>query len=77
MSRGLKARNKLGFVDGTLTLEKTKSSKASKWERVNAVVHNWILGLILKLYMLVMYILIKLRIFGMSCLKHIIKLMGL
>ena len=44
MSRGLKARNKLGFVDGTLTLEKTDVSKTSKWERVNVVVCNWILG---------------------------------
>ena len=44
MSRGLKARNKLGFVDGSITLENTEKTKASKWERVNAVVCNCILG---------------------------------
>lgn len=46
MTRGLKARNKLGFVDGTITREKNDDTKSSKWERVNAVVCNWLLGLI-------------------------------
>lgn len=44
MTRGLKARNKLGFADGTITKPKDDSSKILKWERANAVTSSWILG---------------------------------
>ena len=44
MIRALKARNKLGFTDGTVTKPVNDSVKASKWERANAVICSWILG---------------------------------
>ena len=55
MTRALKGRNKLGFVDGTITQPRTPSvsiasasesenAKLLKWERTNAVVCSWLLG---------------------------------
>lgn len=56
MLRCLKAQNKQGFVDCTLTLDKTESSKTSKWERANVVVCTWILGSISEsIYSILMY----------------------
>ena len=53
MTRALKGRNKLGFVDGTITRpvlpaisvsSESKNLKIQKWERANAVVCYWLLG---------------------------------
>ncbi|XP_023734895.1 uncharacterized protein LOC111882761 [Lactuca sativa] len=44
MSRALKARNKLGFIDGTFQKTKVDESKSSKWDRANAVVCFWLLS---------------------------------
>ncbi|XP_052622644.1 uncharacterized protein LOC111911314 [Lactuca sativa] len=44
MVRSLKARNKLGFVEGIVKKDSTDELKSSKWERANAVVCSWILG---------------------------------
>lgn len=42
MTRDLKARNKLGFADGTFPKEYVESIEVSKWERSNVVVCSWI-----------------------------------
>lgn len=44
MLRSLKARNKLGFIDGTLKNPTDDPNISLKWERANAVVCSWILG---------------------------------
>ncbi|XP_052626898.1 uncharacterized protein LOC128133479 [Lactuca sativa] len=44
ISRALKARNKLGFIDGTLKKTSVDESKKSKWDRANAVVCSWLLS---------------------------------
>lgn len=44
MTRSLKARNKLGFVDRTVIKDSTDELKSLIWERVNVVVCSWILG---------------------------------
>nr|KAJ0213000.1 hypothetical protein LSAT_V11C400157850 [Lactuca sativa] len=44
MSRALKARNKLGFVDGTCKKSSVDASKQIKWDRANAVVCSWLLS---------------------------------
>ncbi|XP_023737486.1 uncharacterized protein LOC111885459 [Lactuca sativa] len=44
MVRALKARNKLGFVDGTVSKPVKDPVKESKWERANAITCSWILG---------------------------------
>ncbi|KAL7606770.1 hypothetical protein Lser_V15G19081 [Lactuca serriola] len=44
MSRSLRARNKLGFVDGTLKKNDVDEIKNSKWDRTNVVVCSWLLS---------------------------------
>ncbi|KAI3781841.1 hypothetical protein L2E82_11867 [Cichorium intybus] len=44
MTRSLKGRNKLGFVDGSVIKPTDDNAKILKWERANAVVCSWILG---------------------------------
>lgn len=44
MTRCLKGRNKLGFVDGSIAKPSDDNTKIVKWERVNAMVCSWILG---------------------------------
>ena len=44
ISRALKARNKLGFIDGTLKKTSVDESKKTKWDRANAVVCSWLLS---------------------------------
>lgn len=44
MTRSLKGRNKLGFVDGSVIKPIDNTIKCLKWERANAVVCSWILG---------------------------------
>ncbi|KAL7593528.1 uncharacterized protein LOC111904273 [Lactuca sativa] len=44
MSRALRARNKLGFVDGSFQKTKVDESKSSKWDRANVVVCSWLLS---------------------------------
>ena len=46
MIRALKARNKLGFTDGTVVEPKNDPAKELKWERANAVTCSWIFGCI-------------------------------
>ena len=41
--RALRAKNKIGFIDGTLK-KPSDETKISQWERVDAIVLNWILG---------------------------------
>ncbi|XP_023754962.1 uncharacterized protein LOC111903417 [Lactuca sativa] len=43
ISRALKARNKLGFIDGSLKKTSVDESKQSKWDRANVVVCSWLL----------------------------------
>jgi len=40
----LRARNKLGFVDGTFTRPKDDETKGKQWDRADAVVLSWLLG---------------------------------
>lgn len=44
MTRSLKGRNKLGFVDGTIKRPTEDEIKIRKWDRVNAIVCSWVLG---------------------------------
>ena len=44
MTRALKSRYKLGFVEGTVVRPTDDPIKQSKWERANVVVCSWILG---------------------------------
>ncbi|XP_023756901.1 uncharacterized protein LOC111905437 [Lactuca sativa] len=44
ISRALKARNRLGFVDGTFKRSKVDDSKQAKWDRANAVFCSWLLS---------------------------------
>lgn len=44
MIRSLKARNKLGFVEGTVKKDSSDEPKSLKWEHANVVVCSWILG---------------------------------
>ena len=46
MIRGLKERNKVGFVDSTLKKSIVSYNQTFKWERANVVVGSWILGTI-------------------------------
>ena len=49
--RALRAKNKTGFIDGSLK-KPSDETKKSQWERVDAIVLNWILGCVSKdLYM--------------------------
>ncbi|KAL4591437.1 hypothetical protein LXL04_004402 [Taraxacum kok-saghyz] len=41
--RALRAKNKTGFIDGSLK-KPSDETKISQWERVDAIVLNWILG---------------------------------
>ena len=44
ISKALKARNKLGFVDGTCKKSSVDDSKKTKWDRANVVVCSWLLS---------------------------------
>lgn len=44
MTKALKGRNKLGFVEGSVVKPVGDVTKCQKWERANAVVCSWILG---------------------------------
>lgn len=44
MTRALKARNKIGFVDGTKIKDKKDIVKSLKWYHVNAIVCSWIMN---------------------------------
>lgn len=43
MTRALKPRNKIRFVDGTIIKMKDGIVKSLKWDKVNAIVCSWIL----------------------------------
>ena len=44
MSRALRARNKVGFVDGTFKKADVDEAKKPKWDRANVVVCSWLLS---------------------------------
>lgn len=44
MIRAFKARNKLGFTNGTISKHSNDPITLSKWELANVVTHSWILG---------------------------------
>lgn len=44
MIRALKARNKIGFVDGTIVKDKTDNSNSIKSDKVNEIMCSWILN---------------------------------
>lgn len=44
ITRSLKGRNKLAFVDGTLPRASEDDVKIRKWDRANAIVCSWILN---------------------------------
>lgn len=44
MTIALSARNKLGFVDGTLVKPTAESSTFKSWSRCNDMVISWLLG---------------------------------
>lgn len=42
MSNALFAKNKIGFVDGTITMQELDSSDLMNWKRCNAMVKGWL-----------------------------------
>lgn len=44
MIRALKARNKIGLVEGTNIKDKKDAISSLKWDRLNAIVCSWILN---------------------------------
>lgn len=48
MTIALSARNKLGFVDGSLTQPESNSASYKSWSRCNDMVISWILGALSK-----------------------------
>ncbi|GAV79932.1 UBN2_3 domain-containing protein [Cephalotus follicularis] len=43
MKMTIRAKNKLGFVDGTIPMHATTSENYSKWIRINDMVTSWLL----------------------------------
>jgi len=53
----LKAKNKLGFIDGSITKPTIDPEELSAWEIVNSMITSWILNIIdLKLHTSITYI---------------------
>ncbi|XP_038987015.1 uncharacterized protein LOC120112226 [Phoenix dactylifera] len=44
MHMALMAKNKFGFVDGTIRKPDSSDAKASQWEQCNRMVYSWILN---------------------------------
>ncbi|KAI5350419.1 hypothetical protein L3X38_003310 [Prunus dulcis] len=44
MSMGLSAKNKIGFIDGTITAPSSKDAKYAAWKRCNDMVTLWIVN---------------------------------
>lgn len=44
MSNALSGKNKLGFVNGTITRSTTSSSQGIAWDRVNDTIIGWIMN---------------------------------
>lgn len=49
MTIALSARNKLGFVDGSLSQPESNSASYKSWSRCNDMVISWILGALSKI----------------------------